>query len=347
MNVMRKSSSVTKLFLFILIVGTLCGYGYYYFFMRDNEISESDVAPSLSRDKVSDTKNGIYVIKNNTISKKTLLKKCVIDSINDYIVVINENYYMYRGNCLNTIYLGQGSTEKLKFEKDNNSEYSVELEDVIYRKDYTTDKIVVENKVVSNNAVSYDYDSLKLVIDYSEFPNNYYSFIGNILYNNSYMFNYVYNKDFNSFSFNISYIQSSIFSKSMKSFDDIPYFYSLGNNMVIIDLNKDGNRYGSHLFVYSGADKTYDYNSMFPLYVNNNIIDSTWNRIFRYDATNKVAYVLFSKTNDFCDFSDGNAYYEFKLSYDYKKNGFNAPDLYKKGINSKDCNYAKKYYLIG
>ena len=340
---MKKSLSIITLTLIIVVFGFLAGYGYYYFFLHDDNIKE-EVLPTLSTDKIKDVKNGIYIYKTNMGKSRTLLKSCVVDSINDYLVVINENYYLYRGNCLNTVFVGQGLTEKLKFEKDNDSKYTVQLDNITYNKDNSITKIVVDNNVIKNSDYIYNYDNLKAVIDYSEYNGYYYSFKGLVLRNEKYRFKYDYDNITNSFQFSITKSEVPIYYKVMNSFNDIPNYYILNDNLAVLDNNKVGDIYKGELYIYSGTNKTYDYNSMFPLIVNGETIDSTWNRIFKYDSTNKIGYVLFSKSNDFCDFDKGN-YYEFKLYYDYKKLGFKAPDLSKKGTNAKDCSYVKNNYL--
>ena len=343
---MKKSRGIIKIILIIIVLGVLGGFSYYYLFLHTKDTTNKELFPSLSKEKISDNKNGIYVFKTKADKSRTLLKNCVVDAINDYLVVINGNYYMYHGNCLNLVFVKQGLTETLKFEKDNNSRYSVELDDIKYNKDNSVNQLVVENKVVQGNRTSLNYDNLKAIIDYSEYPGYYYSFNGYIL-GNKYLFNYVYDENFNNFRFSLSIETYQFYSKNMRSFNDIPIFYSLADNMVIIDNNNkiDGN-YRGELYVFSKNGKTYDYNSMFPIKVNDNVIDSSWNRAFRYDSINKVAYVVFSRSSDYCDYNNGNSYYEFKLNYDYVKGGFKTPDLYKKGTNSKDCTYVKKNYLM-
>ena len=339
---MNNSKGIIKLILFIIVVGVLGGLGYYYYVLKDSEKTGAGVFPSLSDKKISDYKNGIYSYKLNIDGEKSLLS-CVISSIDDYLVVINEDYYLYHGNCLNMVFVNQGKTENLKFEKDNDSNYSIKLDNIVYSKDNSIDMIEVGNKVIEDNHV-YSIESLKNIVKYSQFPGHYYSFNGYLNSSESYSFNYVYDSNFNNFQFRIA--EASVFyTKYMKTFDDIPDIYNLSDYLIIVDKNKIGEEYRSELYIYSGEGRLFDYNSIFPITINGNVIDSNWNRIFRYDKDTKTAYVLFSKSKDFCDFNNNNVFYEFKLSYDYKIVGFKTPDLYKKGSSKKDCTYVKKYYL--
>ena len=340
---MKKSNGIIKLVLFIVVVGILSGFGYYYFFLRDTEQPGGGIFPSLSSDKVNDYKNGIYSYKTKTDRTVNLLKHCVIDSINDYLVVINEDYYVYHGNCLNMVFVTQGKTESLKFEKDNSSNYYVKFDDKTYNKDNTVKEIVVANNVLVNEK-PLTHDSLKSIVKYSEYPGFYYNFNGSIASNDSFRFEFTYSKETNTFRLDL-YNNNVHYIKDMKNLDQFPYFAILNTNLVVLDKNKIGNGYKSELYIYSEANKTYDYNSILPLSVNGNIIDASWNRIFRYDGNNKTAYVLFSKTDNVCDFSNNNVFYEFKMNYDYTKVGFKTPDLYRKGSTEKDCDYVKKYYL--
>ena len=339
---MKKSNGIVKLVLFIVVVGTLGGFGYYYFFLRDTD-QAGGIFPSLSGEKVTDYKNGIYVVKNNTTGAKISLKNCYVDSINDYLVVINEDYYLYHGNCLNMVYVSQGKTENLKFEKENDSKYYIKLNDKVYKKDNSVNKIEVFNNVISDE-LKVNYKNLKNIIDYSEFPGHYYSFIGVIPTRKGHSFSYTYNPDSNSFTFEI-FNGDAHYTKNMQIFNDIPKFYISNSNIIIIDKNKIGEGYKSELYVYSDMSKTYDYLSIFPININGIVIDSNWYRLFRIDEETKSAYVLFSRTSDICDFSNNNMYYEFRLPYDFQTTGFKTPDLYKKGSTPKDCSYAKKYYL--
>ncbi len=340
---MKKSNIFVKLVLFVVVFGVLGGFGYYYFFLREENKTDGGILPSLSGKKVNDNKNGIYSYKVKNDRVKTLLKSCVVDAVYDHLVVINEDYYLYHGNCLNMLFVGQGKTENLKFEKSNDSQYSVVLNNITYKKDFTTPNIIVENGVL-NNEIRVNYDVLKYIVDYSEYPGYYYSFGGSIPSKYNYKFDYGYNRDLNSFRLRI-FNQNIEYVKNMNSFNDIPYFSLLNNNLIIIDKNKIGEWYKSELYLYTEEAKTYDYNSIFPINVNGNVIDSSWNRLFMYDNDTKAAYVVFSRSSDICDFNNNNYFYEFKMKYDYEKSGFKNPDLYKKGSTKKDCNYAKKKYL--
>ena len=340
---MKKSNIFVKLVLFIVIVGILGGGGYYYFFLREEASENGSIFPSLSSNKIEDSKNGIYVIKNKIKQARTMLKSCYVDSISDYLVVINDDYMLYHGNCLNMVFVSDGKTDKLKFEKKNDSKYIVYLDDKAYIKDDSVTNLVVSNNVLSSLG-KVNYDSLKYVIDNSEYPGYYYSFSGTINSKYNFSYNYVYDKNSNSFKFSIAN-EAVNYQKNMKTFNDLPEFYILNDNIVILDNNKVGNDYKGEIYIYSNEKLTFKYDSILPININGNNIDSSWNRIFRYDSSAKTLYVLFSRTSDVCDFSNSNYFYEFKLNYDYKKIGFGTPDLYKKGSTDKDCKYAKKYYL--
>lgn len=341
---MKRSSLVLKLFFFILVVGLITGFGYYYLFLENSNEGESGIIPSLSGKKVYDVKNGVYIIKNKLEREKTLLGRCLVNSINDYLVVLNDDYMLYKGNCLNTVLISEGKSENLKFDKKNDSKYTVTLDEKTYQKDDSINEIPVVNNVIIKSP-RVNYDSLKFIIDNSEYEGHYYSFSGEISSQKEYYYDYSYNQQLNQFSISLNNGISG-YSKILKSFNDIPKFYTFNDYLLVLDEDKIGNSFSHKLYLYSEKEMIYDFNSIFPININGNVIDTNWNRMFRFDMISKTAYVVFDRDNNFCNFENGNEYYEFKLTYDYQKNGFNVPDLLKKGTKESDCDYIKKKYSM-
>ena len=348
---MKKNHTIRNLILFILIFGILGGGGYYYFFMRDN--NEGGIIENILKisDDNNDVKNGIYVYKDKLATSTNVYTGCIVSSIDDYIVVINEKYYRYHGTCMIMNYLGTGETDKLKFNKEKDKLYTVELDNKIYNKDNNVREIITGNNI-SFKISRASYNLVNYIIKNTETEGNYYSF--NVSLTNStygYNLDLEYDKQNNTFRYLINN-KDTLYNQTFTSTKDFPVLYFINNNLVVVEKKFVNNIHTSNISIYNEANKTYEFINSLPLKVNGEVIDLSYNTLIRYDELNKVFYVVFSRDNTFCNTQSNIMYYEFKLKYDYKTKGLGIPEFVKKAVGDKsksedneDCKYINKYFL--
>lgn len=348
---MKKDHTILKLILFILIFGILGGGGYYYFFIRDNS-SGGIIENIISNNKTTvDVKNGMYVYKEKLNTTTNVYKGCSVSSIDDYIVVINDKYYRYHGSCMNMKYLGPGETSTLKFNEEKDKPYTITFDNKTYKKDNVTKEINVGNKIITEVSKA-NYNLTNYIIDNTEVEGDYYDL--NIELTNStnkYNLNLTYDENTKTFKYMII-TDVDLYSGYYSNTKDFPKLYFYNGNLIIVEKRLVDGVYRSNIFMYNKLENTYKFSNSLPIKVNGELIDNSYNILPRYDETGKSFYVVFSKDNTFCNTERDIMYYEFKLTYDFKTNGFGIPSYVKKAIGDKskpedneDCKYIKKYYL--
>ncbi len=347
---MNKDHTIRNLILFILIFGILGGGGYYYFFMREGN-SGGIINTILNNSTTKDVKNGIYIYKNSLGSTTNIYRGCTVSSIDDYIVVINDKYYKYHGSCMVMKYLGEGETSSLKFNKEKEKNYTIELDKKTYNKSPKTREINVGNNIITEVQKA-NYSLVKYIIKHTEVEGDYYNLNVELTNStNNYNLSLDYDNNTKLFDYRIS-TEAELYAGYYNNLKDLPKLYFYNGNLILVDQRLIDNIYRSNIYMYDAFNKTYDFSRSLPLKVNGVQIDNTYNIIPRYDEINKTFYVVFSKDNTFCNTKSDIMYYEFKLNYDFKTNGFKTPSFVKKAIGDKgnpedneDCKYIKKYYL--
>ena len=341
---MKKNHTIRNLILAILIFGILGGGLYYYFFVKEGNVVE-DIIPGIVNKKSYDVKNGIYVYKNKLDKTLQVFSGCIVGSIDDYIVVINDKYKMYHGSCMVMKYLKEGNTSELDFSKEKEKDYSIKYNNKEYKKDNGNISLVPANNV-NSLLTQTKYSTLKFIINNTEVEGEYYSLSAKLMDN---FVGYVYSLRYtagNNFVLDISK-DTSIYTKTFSNIKDLPRLYFGNNTLYLIERLFGNNKYNGNLLIYRENANIYNFDNYLPLKINNEVLDRNYNILHRYDSVNNVFYVVFSKDNNFCDKNSKYRFYEFKITYDGKNAKYKVPDLYKKGKNDNDCNYIKKYYLEG
>ena len=340
---MKKDNTIRKAIILVVLIGVIGGAIYYYFFVREN--NEGGIIPSFinGSKNVNDVKNGIYVYKEKTYKTMSFYSGCVVSSIDDYIVVINDKYKKYHGSCMILKYTGEGNTADLEFKKEKNFNYYINIEDKKYIKDTNSLELDLE-KSVSNSLSKLSLSQLEFILKYAETPGNYYSFHSNITGgNDTYSINLKYDNASNSFSYVLS-SESVLYDKVFSKPEDFPYLRFTNGRLNLIEHSFINNKYSSNLLVFANNTKNYSFSDSLPLKVNGETIDSSYNNLIRYDVNEGTFFVVFSRDNTFCNSESDITYYEFKLNYEYKKGKYGIPEFHKKGKKDEGCKYIKKYY---
>ena len=245
---MNGNHTIRNLILFILIFGILGGGGYYYFFVRENS-SDGLIKDIINNVIKNDVENGIYVYKNKLSKTTNVYKGCSVSSIDDYIVVINDKYYKYHGSCMIMKYVGDGESSALKFKKEKDEAYTVELDEKVYNKDNNISEIKVGNNIISEvNKVNYNL--LNFIIKNTETEGNYYDF-GVDLTNstNKYSFSLAYNKDTKQFKYSVYTSKEEVYSENYAKIEDFPRLYFYNNNLIIVEKRQVNGVYKSNITI--------------------------------------------------------------------------------------------------
>jgi hypothetical protein len=180
------------------------------------------------------TRNGFYSFRENTSNSLTFFSGCTINYFDNYLVVVNDDYHVYRNSCIGTFYRKNGKTEDLKFEEAENGKVYVTLDKIKYYKTESINYVKTENKFAKMNGISPKfYKELFSEITATDSNVNLsglsFSVSGAGLY-----FNFRYNGIENNYSFEIYNNKSTLYSKNVNKVENLPELRAFSTSLVLI-----------------------------------------------------------------------------------------------------------------
>ena len=297
----------------------------------------------------TDNSNGIYRYREALDKTRSMFHGCTVIYFDNYILIINDKFYLYRESCIGTFYLGDGNTKTLKINETLEKNKYITYNGKDYYKNDTLDTIDVHNFVKEND------DDLGAI-----YPENY-----NLLLQESQRVGDYFNLEEieiktspAAFYFNLHQIEGNLFDMKITNmeekvlyetkingFNSMPLFRGYGSNLVVIEPISNGDKYQYGFKVINAEDTIYDLKSMFPITVDGDTLSYERSVYVTFNPSENEFVMLVGKDKQMCvKNSDSNdvAYYVFYLKYDYSNRNFKKPVFIKKVYERDGCKYANE-----
>lgn len=340
---MKSRAKKNVKFLFFLVVLCLLAFGGAILIKKDDTVID-DLLDSFGDNSIKDNYNGFYSYSDDLNGSKTLFKGCILSKINNYILIINDNYYIYRSSCIGTFLLGEGKTKDLNIMvNEERKSYYIKYNDEVYYKNYAVTSLDVVNsfKEYNDKIPLTDY---QLLLKEATITKDYFDVssrkIEGLSSNMLIEFKHV-----NGESYTISIKNSSgnvLYTYTFKDFETMPEFYPYGAYLVIIEKDENDNKYNNNFKVIGTDGLLYNLNDKFPIIVDNVVLNRDKSIHISFDKKNLYFRVIISDSKKMCyedNKSTDISYYEFMIDYNYSSKSFEKPEFVKKGFKSDSCIY--------
>lgn len=297
----------------------------------------------------SDNSNGIYRYRESLDKTRTMFHGCTLSYFDNYILIINDNYYLYRQSCIGTFYIGDGKTKELKFKETIEKTKYITYDGNDYYKNDTLDTIEVLNYVKENiDDISSVYpENYQLLLSESQREGDYFDFEEVEIKTSPAVFalnlKHVEDKRFELSITNSD--EKVLYATNINGFTTVPLFRGYGSNLVIIEPFSTASKYSYGFKVINSEGLTYDIKNMFPITVDGDVLTYDKSIYITFNPSENKFVMLIGKDKEMCvKNSDSNnvAYYVFNLEYEYSSRKFKKPIFIKKVYERDGCKYANE-----
>ena len=297
----------------------------------------------------NDNYNGFYTKKDLLDSTYRVFSGCSVYSIDNIILVYNEDYVVYRSSCMGTYVKDKGKTRDLIIETDKDK-YVIKYKDNDYKKD-TTVKSVVENNIISKNMYKTTLAAFPVIVKETEFEGNYYDISADVTDVEGQV-KLSYNRDNSSKSFSLSLTYGilnnvTFYRKDIKDGENLPLMYGVGKSIVVIEPDYNTNAYNYSFKAYVEGDLKYDLSQQFPIKINGEVLNYGSHSVYiKYNPKNKDFTMFVGNDKKFCVENSNSAKvasYIFKLKYNYNTNTFDNPEYIKSIKGADGCSEIESY----
>lgn len=351
-----KNNRALKSIIFVIALAVVCTIVFFLYYRITGKTNPlSNIFKTETKNSVFDNYNGFYVYSEDLGESHNIYNGCIVSNIDYQILVINNEFKIYKESCIGTYLVGSGKTSDLEFKEDTeNKILYFEYEGNRYNKKNEINSVVLGNSFIKNTN-KLDMSGYKFLVKQSETKDNYYNFEKfNIDGASSYTFNFYANED-GEFSLKLSGANKKTLYESSAYYDvdEMPDIYPFGKIIAVVELNKIGKSYHYDFNAYNESSNIYSIYDYFPIEVNGYKLTENDNFYITYDKSSRKFLILIAPANSnlknlFCE--DGNdskdiAYYVFSLKYDYSKVNFTIPQYEKIGYVYEGCDYVNS--IIG
>lgn len=355
---MNKSKRVVKNILFIFIVVILVIGGYFlYTKLTGKENVFNNIIDKKEEKSETDNYNGVYVYSEKLDRSYSVYGGCTVNSLDQYIVVIDDEYYLYDYTCMGTYEKGSGKVSELDFSLADNNLYKLKYDDKTFDKNINI-SYVIPGSNIKSKIKSINPDTYKFVLKNSEFEGNYFDLEKIKIYGASnYSMSLIHDSGehffmtINGSDPTLSGKTSQTMSLDIRNLDYLPDFVSVYSKLAIIskDVNSD-NLYNYNLVLFDNLKgDMFNLKSLFPITINDKELNYSNNSIYlNYSKLNRSFNLLIGYNNEFCSTdSDSNevTYYLFKIDYDLENQSLKRPEYVKTYYKKDGCDDYNK--MIG
>lgn len=351
---MEKSrSKKTILFLCIIFLISVGAFFLYYFVTGKQNPFLKFVGNGSHEEKIEDNYNGIYSNYEELNGSKFIFSGCSISRIANYILVVDDEYYMYRSTCMGTYGKGKGKTEELEIKLDEEKKsFYIYKDDKTYDKDILVNTVNLHNKIEELHLI--DLSTYQIFMRETQFEGNYYNLEKMAINNSSsgMLMNIIRNSETGVFSLTFNpdmmHDKQVIFQKDVSDFNYLPYFYTYGNSIAMVEVEKNANdksKYANNFVVFNKTGIIYTLKDKFPIVIDGVTLNTENSIYIKFNPAKRYFTMLVGHDDKMCDLdydgkgSDDIMYYEFSIEYDYKSNNFLEPKFQKIGRKSEGCRY--------
>jgi len=345
---------IGKVLIIVVLLLLVCG-GIVIYLNKDKNNVIGEIFQSIEEKENNDNKNGFYLYTDKLDKTYKLSNSCTLSSNKYVIAVVNDDYYLYKSNCLGVIQLKSGKSSELKIYYDSLKEYYyMQYDGNKYIKNKKMATIVPSNNFIDGNHGIYidNYKKLieELMVDESFNIDTQAAGLSGVTFeykqdDGIYFVKIATGGDIKDGE-DISKFQLE-YSNYFEKFDDLPDFYLLNSNVVISEKNKLNGQTTRNLKIFS-RKRGIEYNlaDVFPIRVNGVELKPDTHYVYSvYDKTSKSYAMLVSTNSNFCkeDSKESNiAFYEFKLEIDYTNYLFKTPTFIRAWYEKDGCSRVKE-----
>ena len=310
--------------------------------------SVKEIISNITNTKIQDSYNGVYTYSDELETKVIAYSGCSFNTIENYILVINDDFYLFRSTCMGTYLKETGKTDDLNIVEEGKT-YSVKYKDHIFYRDYKVLKII-PNNIISQEYGDLDMNSLVGIAKETEFEGNYYEINRSVSgFKGDLKVSFIPQEKgtFLLKIFNLYNKEEILYSYLIKDLDKAPLYYSFGKNLAIIERESTDSLFSYKFKVLTLEGIKYDYKNNFPVFIDGKELNYDNNSVLIiYDKVVKYFKIFVGKDKKFCtDKGNGEdvAYYEFALKYNYRINEFEKPEFVKIWREGDSCAYINEY----
>ena len=347
---MKKGKS-NNTFTFLIVLVIVCVFiGIVYLYVTTDGKLFSEVIQNITDSQtVKDNYNGVYTHVDSLNGSKTLFNGCSLSHIDDHILIINSDYYVYRSSCIGTFLKAQGKVKELDIHEDLEKDtFYIKYDGLTYNKDYATTTLEVGNKAAASTNKAFYPSDYQLLFKESQFEDAYYDISEKTIYGSSsdlrISFEHLEGESFKiSLGVSKNKSEDSYFEYVNKDFDTLPDIYTFGGYVAIVERNESGSKYSYVLKVFSYDGLVYNSDMMLPIIVDDVTLNTNSNVYITFNSSDRDFRMYISDSKEICP-SDTKkvGYYEFKIDYNYSTKSFEKPEFVKLGYGSGECQDIKE-----
>lgn len=293
----------------------------------------------------NDSYNGVYKYKKDLGQTYNIFKGCSLSSLDQYIIVINQDYYIYDSTCMGTFYVGTGNVDTLSIKENNETKkYYIEYDDHIYQSDTSAQEFTHINKSKGKISKDFNFNSFNILMENTQRTDEYYRIntqVANLEKN--YYFTV---EPVGSGYFNIIFKNKTgqiLYQKNLVGLDNLPEFKTYTTkSIIVLEKDRTNDKYSNRLIVASDDGIIYNSDTLLPMIVQNTELNTNNSIFIEYDSKLSKYRVLIGYDDKFCrldDQSEDIVNYEFTISYDYNKRSFTNLEYVRMGRANEGCDH--------
>ena len=342
-----ENERVLKTIKFLVAIAVLTVVVFIWNLIANREHGITDFLANMTPEKrIQDSYNGVYTYEEDLGYKISAFTGCSLESVNNYILIINEDYYVFRSSCMGTYLKGKGETDDLNIVETNKS-YMVKYEGNQYIRDFQTVSIVPNNRISKQDSSSLDLNSLSGIIKETMFEGNYYKIKREVAGISTTIIANLEHIDGNNYRLFFKAEGKEIYSYNVTNPDKMPLYYGFGSNLVMLERESSAGKYSYQFKVLTAAGVTYNLVNTLPIKIDNVSLDYEHNSIFIvYDTSTRKFKMFVGFDKKFCVTNGDSskiAFYEFEINYNYSSNTFEKPSFVKIWYENENCSYVEQY----
>lgn len=309
-----------------------------------------------NNDKDKDTQsdvinyNGIYRYKDSLNKTYKLYDGCSVSYFDYYIVILNDEYNMYKSSCIGTFFLRKGETKNLVIEKTLENNLAIKYDDNSYLRTDLVSSVEVGNRFrsIAHKSVDLSAEDYHLLFENTLLPGNFFEIPKGVLSSGAAHFPFTFTPlgEDDSFEFKILGDRKKVLYRfTGNDFNQLPHLRNVSSNLSIIEPKETDFRYHYTLKVFTEFNLIYDINNYFPITVDGDEL-TTMNSIY-IKYLDGVYVMLIGNNKEFCakkSTSTDVAYYVFHIEYDHVVKALKKPIFIKKVLknDSTGCQLVEK-----
>ena len=335
-----------KTFIIILLIIIIAAVALFIYFNKDNKLLNSifNKKETVTEENIiNDNYNGVYKYSESLNQTYNIFPGCVLSSVDQYIVVVNSEYYVYDSSCMGTFFQESGNIEDLNIKADyDRKKYFIEYNNRKYISDTSSLKFENANYALNKIRVNFNFNSFNVLMQNTQKPGANYSInttINNLINEIRFYVDPVIDGYFDIALKNKAGVV--LYRKNGASLERLPKFSTYTNSSVIV-LEKDyiSNKYSNRLIIVSNDGIIYNSDYLLPISIQNVELNTNNSIFIKYDNKMSKYRFLIVYDDKFCRLEDDSeeiVNYEFTISYDHANKTFTQLEFVNIGLAKDGC----------